>query len=101
MVIIRTHRPSHGKRLMFLLLAIACGMAFTALSSFSWNTASAQSPLEDKIAFAHTDGQIYTMNADGTGLAPLGFGDDLPWSPNGQKIAYASTPQTRRRSSTR
>lgn len=96
MIVIRTHRPSHGKRLMFLLLAIACGMVITALSSLPGVTASAQAPVEDKIAFGHPDGQIYTMNADGTGLTPLGFGFDPTWSPDGQKIAFgfANTVET-------
>src|SRR5688572_7626764 len=96
MFVIRTRRPSHGKRLLFLLLAVACGMVINALSALPGGTASAQGPVEDKVAFAHVDGQIYTMNADGTGLTPLGMGFDPTWSPDGQKIAFgfANTVET-------
>ena len=55
------------------------------------------SPDGDRIAFVgyrHGNGEIYVMNADGTGLKRLTShkGEDLTpaWSPDGRRIAFAS-----------
>lgn len=60
---------------------------------FAW------SPDGHHIAFRGTSGDLYVVEADGTGLVNLtegrmrvspGLGDGLSWSPDGQRIAFAA-----------
>jgi len=68
MLVVRTHRPAPGRRFALLLFAIALGVAFQLLSPFDAGRASAQTgdPATRQIAFDR-DGEIFKMNADGTG----------------------------------
>jgi dipeptidyl aminopeptidase/acylaminoacyl peptidase len=97
MLVIRTHRPAPGRRFALLLFAIALGVAFQLLSPFGAGRASAQAgdPSARQIAFDR-DGEIFKMNADGTGQTDLGPGYDPAWSPDAQKIAitYPETTET-------
>ncbi|MDQ3745723.1 MAG: hypothetical protein M3444_15210, partial [Acidobacteriota bacterium] len=97
MLVIRTHRPAPGRRLALLLTAIALGVAFQLLSPFDAGRVSAQAggPAARQIAFDR-DGEIFKMNADGTGQTDLGPGYDPAWSPDAQKIAitYPETTET-------
>lgn len=64
----------------------------SARTVFTSGTAPAWSP-DGRVAFAN-GGEVYVMNADGSGLTNLtndSAYDDLPaWSPDGKKIAFVS-----------
>ncbi len=57
-------------------------------------------PTSDKIAFMAGTGsrQLYTVNADGTGLKQIAAGDNQisNWSSNGKKLFYSSNPGGKR-----
>lgn len=102
MFVVRTHRPSHGKRLLCLLLVIACGVFASALSSVSQNVALALSSVSQSAAPARTphedliacelDGRIYLSSTDGTGQLQLPthglVARDPSWSPDGGRVAF-------------
>jgi uncharacterized repeat protein (TIGR01451 family) len=86
----RHMRTPNARRLVLLLVALACGAALNFFSTLSVNRASAQTAAQDKIAF-HREGEIVVANPDGTGAVTLGPGFDPSWSKAG-KIAFTFAP---------
>lgn len=51
----------------------------------------AVSPDGEKVAFERMGGNLYVMNADGTGLVDLGSGHRPSWSPEGEWVVFMVT----------
>ncbi|HZI19832.1 MAG TPA: hypothetical protein VEY09_14670 [Pyrinomonadaceae bacterium] len=91
-VISKQRGPSRGGRHLLLLLALACGVAFSSLSNFGGGGASAREGALDLIAFDR-DGQIVVANPDGSSQAVVfdqTVGFDPSWSKTG-KIAFTAS----------
>jgi len=60
-----------------------------SLVLFKAEPVSAQpSPSGKKVAFETTEGRIYVINADGSGLKDLGQGQQPRWSPSGDRLVF-------------
>lgn len=87
MQITLTRSTRFSKRHLVLLLAIACGAAWSAFSALPGWRAGAQAPINDQIAFDR-DGEIFLINSDGTGMVTRGSGFGPAFSPDGKDIAF-------------
>lgn len=82
----RTNR--HGASLVFSTLLLA-GMTAVGVSVAAQPSGAA--PVDGRLAFAQDpdEGPLFTMNPDGTGLAQIGFGEHLQFSPDGTQVSFA------------
>jgi TolB protein len=67
------------------LLVAAAGVMVAA-------PAGAATPVNGKVAFARDPdgaGDLFTMNPDGSGLAHIGNGENIKFSPNGTRVSFA------------
>ncbi|HWS56038.1 MAG TPA: hypothetical protein VN228_18000 [Pyrinomonadaceae bacterium] len=88
MHVTRARRQPAATRLALLLLAVACAAA----AALAPGAAAAGGAAEDKIVYHDLDGNLFVMNADGSGVTPLGRGHSPAWSPDARKIAFADSP---------
>lgn len=88
MHVTRARRSNAAKRLALLVLAVAC-----AASAASLAPGAAAAGGADKLVYHDLDGNLFVMNADGTGVTPLGRGHSPAWSPDARKIVFADSPE--------
>src|SRR5215218_3773727 len=84
----RTRPTGFAKRHLALTLAIVCGAVWSVFSTLPGGRAGAQAPVNDVIAFDR-GGEIFLINADGSGLVPRGSGVGPSFSPDGTKIDFS------------
>lgn len=79
-------RQPAAARLALLLVAVAC-------AALAPGRAAAGGAAQDQIVFNDLDGNLFVMNADGSGLKSLGPGHSPAWSPDARRIVFADSPE--------
>jgi tricorn protease-like protein len=87
------HRCASSRAVRPLLTSLACGVVvLISFAALAVPTKAAFPGGNGKIVFAR-DGEIYTMNVNGTGRTQLtgnkGQDFDPAWSPDGTKVVFA------------
>jgi Tol biopolymer transport system component len=90
MQVTRARRSNAAKRLALLALAVACAASAASLAP---RAAAAGGSDKEKIVYHDLDGNLFLMNADGTGVKPLGRGHSPAWSPDARRIVFADSPE--------
>src|SRR3954451_16263189 len=73
-------------------IAIAALLFITAEGALVAAPARGASPVNGKVAFARDPdgaGDLFTMNPDGSGLAHIGNGENIKFSPTGTRVSFA------------